>query len=96
VPLVAWALLLRRRAFLAYARRHLGSALAGGIGNLGSYGLALWAMTGAPVASVAALRETSILFGITIAALVLHERIGPLRLACAAIVALGAISLRLA
>ena len=76
--------LTRRRALLAYAGRNWRLGLVGGLGNLGSYGLALWAMTGAPVATVAALRETSILFGLAIAGLVLHERIGPARLACAA------------
>ena len=96
LPLVAWALLARRRALLAYARRNWRLGLAGGIGNLGSYGLALWAMTQAPVATVAALRETSILFGLAIAAAVLHERIGPARLAAAALIVLGAASLRLA
>ena len=50
VPLVAWALIARRQALLAYARRNFGLGLAGGLGNLGSYGLALWAMTAAPVA----------------------------------------------
>lgn len=96
VPLVAWALLARRRAFLAYAARHWPLGLAGGIGNLGAYGLALWAMTHAPVAVVAALRETSILFGMAIAGVVLHERIGPARLAAAAVIVAGAASLRLA
>jgi drug/metabolite transporter (DMT)-like permease len=95
VPLVAWALLARRQALLAYARRNLGLGLAGGLGNLGSYGLALWAMTGAPVAMVAALRETSILFGLAIAHLALGERIGPARLAAAALIVLGAVGLRL-
>ena len=59
---------------LAYAARNWRLGVAGGIGNLGSYGLALWAMTQAPVAIVAALRETSILFGMAIAALALGER----------------------
>ncbi len=96
IPLVAWAFLARRRALLAYARRNLRLGLAGGIGNLGSYGLALWAMTHAPVATVAALRETSILFGLAIAGLILGERIDPTRLAAAALIVLGAASLRLA
>ena len=96
LPLVGWALVFRRRALLAYAGRHLPLGLAGGLGNLGSYGLALWAMTGAPVAVVAALRETSILFGVAIAALILREPVGPRRLAAAALIALGAVSLRLA
>jgi drug/metabolite transporter (DMT)-like permease len=96
VPLVGWALVARRGQFAAYVQRYATAGLVGGLGNLGSYGLALWAMTGAPVAAVAALRETSILFGLAIAALALGERPGPARLAAAALIALGAISLRLA
>ncbi|MFO1104882.1 MAG: EamA family transporter [Amaricoccus sp.] len=96
VPLVGWALATRARPFLRYARAHPGAALTGGFGNLGSYGLALWAMTQAPVAVVAALRETSVLFGLAIAALVLGERVTPGRAASAGLIALGAISLRLA
>jgi drug/metabolite transporter (DMT)-like permease len=96
LPLVAWVLLARGRAFLAYAARHWRLGLVGGVGNLGSYGLALWAMTHAPVALVAALRETAILFGMAIAALFLGERLGPARLAAAALIVAGAASLRLA
>lgn len=39
-----------------------------------SYGLALWAMTRAPISLIAGLRETSILFGIAIATFCLKER----------------------
>ncbi len=70
--------------------------LVGGAGSVASYGLALWAMTRAPMAVVAALRETSILFGIAISGLWLKERPGPVRLAAAGIIALGAAVLRLA
>lgn len=94
-PLLLWALLTRRQALIAYARPNLGLGLIGGLANLGSYGIALWAMTQAPVAVVAALRETAILFGMVIAALILRERIPPIRLAAAALIGLGAISLRL-
>ena len=96
VPLLGWALLARRRALLTAARRDWALGIVGGVGNLGSYGLALWAMTLAPVAMVAALRETSILFGMAIAGLVLGERIGPARIACALVIVAGAVSLRLA
>lgn len=96
VPLVGWACLARPRALRAFLRGNLWRGLAGGIGNLGSYGLALWAMTRAPVAVVAALRETSILFGLAIAALVLGERVGLPRLVAASLIVLGAITLRLA
>lgn len=96
LPLVTWALLARRRAFLAAAARSWRLGLVGGLGNLGSYGLALWAMAHAPVALVAALRETSILFGMAIAAFFLGERLTPSRLAAAALIVAGAASLRLA
>lgn len=96
VPLLGRALLADRRAFLVYARRNLGIGLFGGVCTLASYGVALWAMTLAPVAVVAALRETSILFGTAIAALVLKERVGRARIAAVTIIALGAAALRLA
>ena len=53
-------------------------------------------MTAAPIALVAALRETSILFGVAIAALLLGERIGRARLVACAMIVLGAVSLRAA
>ncbi len=75
-------------------RWHFG--LLGGACTLGSYALAFWAMTRAPIAAVAALRETSILFGMALAALVLKERLGWPRHAAAMVIACGAVTLRLA
>jgi drug/metabolite transporter (DMT)-like permease len=83
-------------ALIAYARRHWRTGLAGGCGTMASYGLALWAMTRAPVAMVAALRETSILFATLIAALVLRERVSGRRFAAAGLIACGAVAMRLA
>ncbi|WP_413731069.1 EamA family transporter [Sodalis sp. RH22] len=96
VPLLAWAMCRRRAAVKGYfaANWHLG--MAGGFGTVASYGLALWAMTVAPVAVVAALRETSILFGLILSGLVLRERISPSRVVAACIIAIGAGVLRLA
>jgi drug/metabolite transporter (DMT)-like permease len=48
------------------------------------------------VAVVAALRETSIVFGVLIALVLLREPVGPKRLISACIIALGAALLRLA
>jgi drug/metabolite transporter (DMT)-like permease len=96
LPLAVWALTSRRSTFLPYLYRYWGLGVAGGIGTTASYGLALWAMTLAPVAVVAALRETSILFGTVIAGLVLKEPIGPRRIIAACIIAGGAAILRLA
>jgi len=79
----------------AYARSHLRVMLVGGAGTLASYGLALWAMTQAPVAAVAALRETSILFAAAIAALFLRERLAPGRILAISLIACGAIAMRL-
>lgn len=94
-PLAAWAL-ARRPDFFHYARRNWQLGLAGGFGTLISYGLVLWAMTEAPIPLVAALRETSILFGTAIAALVLKERVTRTRLVAVLIIAAGAIVLKLA
>jgi drug/metabolite transporter (DMT)-like permease len=93
--LVAWTAARRPGKLAAYARMNLGVVLLGGAANLGSYALALWAMTRAPVAAVAALRETSILFAVAIAGLVLREKISAQRLAAVALVACGAVAMRL-
>lgn len=94
-PLALWAA-WRRRDVFAYAARNWRSALIGGVGTLASYGLVLWAMTEAPIPMVAALRETSILFGTAIAAFVLREKVSTVRIAAVLIIAAGAALLRLA
>jgi drug/metabolite transporter (DMT)-like permease len=96
LPLTLWGVSTRRIVLFRYFGRYWPLGLAGGVGTTASYGLALWAMTVAPVAVVAALRETSILFGTIIAALVLKEHVGPRRLISACIIAGGAAILRLA
>jgi drug/metabolite transporter (DMT)-like permease len=52
-------------------------------------------MTHAPVAVIAALRETSILFATVIAVVVLKEKLGPARIAAVCLIAAGAVVLRL-
>ncbi|MCI1034550.1 DMT family transporter [Raoultella terrigena] len=93
--LLVWATIARRREVSRYLRQHWHKGLLGGVSTMGSYGLALWAMTQAPLAVVAALRETSILFGALIAFVLLKERVIPLRIAAACGIAAGAILLRL-
>ena len=80
----------------AYLASRPAIALVGGAASTASYGLALWAMTQAPVAVVAALRETSIVFALAIAVLLLGERATRARLCGAGLVALGAVAVRLA
>ena len=52
-------------------------------------------MTQAPIATVSALRETSILFGVVISAWVLKEHLTRVRIVAACIIAAGAMVLRL-
>jgi drug/metabolite transporter (DMT)-like permease len=66
----------------------------GGGFTFASYGLALWAMTKAPIAPVAALRETAIVFSALLAVLVLKERITTLRYVSIAVVTAGAIAIK--
>ena len=52
----------RKWAVGPYIRERWPIGLVGAAASIGSYAVALWAMTQAPVATVAALRETSVLF----------------------------------
>ena len=96
IGLLLWVSLWRRRQFAAQLRGRWPLGLAGGAATVLSYSLSLWAMTVAPVALVAALRETSIVFATLISALLLKERITPQRLACTGLIIAGAVALRLA
>jgi drug/metabolite transporter (DMT)-like permease len=71
------------------------TGLAGGALQLGSYGIAIWAMTLAPIAIVAALRETSVLFGALIAVIVLKEPLRAGRMAAAFLIVSGLVLVRL-
>ncbi|MBL8323680.1 MAG: EamA family transporter [Rubrivivax sp.] len=84
-----------RRAVVAYARRRWLLAALGGAASIGSYSIALWAMTKAPVASVAALRETSVLFAVGLSTWLLKERFGAQRALGACVIVAGVVALRL-
>lgn len=68
--------------------------LVGGAFSVASYALALWAMTIAPIAAIAALRETSMLFAVVFAWVFLGERPGRRGWSAVTVIALGAILLR--
>jgi drug/metabolite transporter (DMT)-like permease len=91
--LLVWA--IRRAEFLRHVARHWRRGLLGGGFVVGSYGIALWAMTRAPVAVIAALRETSVIFGALIGAWLLKEGHLRQRLTGAAAVLAGVIALKL-
>ena len=59
-----------------------------------AYWIVIWAMAQAPIAAVAVLRETSILFALVFSAKVLKEKIGWPRIAGVVLVVAGAMALR--
>jgi drug/metabolite transporter (DMT)-like permease len=75
--------------YLAQARKEWRSALICSVLGVTTYATALWAYAHAPVAPMAAIRETSIVFGAILAALVLKEGFGVRRAVLATILAGG-------
>lgn len=96
IPIFLLVLLRDRPKVLGMMRTSGLTATIGGACKFGAYSLALWAMTQAPVAAIAALRESSVLFGVAISALILRENSGTRRIVTAALIAAGAATLRLA
>ncbi|MGA0572037.1 EamA family transporter [Variovorax sp. VNK109] len=78
-----------------YARARWPVALGGALASFGSYGIALWAMTRAPVALVAALRETSVLFAALLGTFFLKEAFTVRRAMGTAAIVAGVMALRL-
>jgi drug/metabolite transporter (DMT)-like permease len=76
-------------------RTHWPMALAGAVLSTAAYAIAIWAMTLAPIALVAALRETSVLFAALIGMVLLREPMLPVRIVAAVLVLAGALLLRL-
>jgi drug/metabolite transporter (DMT)-like permease len=89
LPYVPIALWLRRDAWREHVRRHWWRGLLGGSLSIAAYVIALWAMMRAPIAAVAALRETSVIFAALIGAWLLHEPFGRHRVAGACLVVAG-------
>jgi len=73
---------------------HWPAAIAGAALSVAAYAIAIWAMTVAPIALVAALRETSVLFGALFATLILREPWVAARVTAAVMVLAGALLLR--
>ena len=85
----------RGHAVGRYARQRWPLATVGACASLGSYGIALWAMTRAPVASVAALRETSVLFAMLLGSWLLKEHFSVRRAIGGGVIVAGVMALRL-
>jgi drug/metabolite transporter (DMT)-like permease len=88
-------LAFRRETLTNNPRRRWPLALACGVLVLGSYGIALWAMTRAPIGLVASLRETSVLIAAILGAVAFKEPFGPKRWLALALIVGGIVALRL-
>ena len=89
------ALVSRGPAALPAMAKFWKSGLAGGVLSLTAYWIAIWAMTVAPIAMVAALRETSVLFGAAIAVVFLKEPLRMPRIFAAVVIVCGIMLIRL-
>lgn len=93
--MAVFALVRRGPAVVADMARYWKSGLIGGTLSLVSYWIAIWAMTVAPIAIVAALRETSVLFGALIAVVILKEPLRAIRVAAAVLIVTGLTLIRM-
>jgi drug/metabolite transporter (DMT)-like permease len=93
--LLSYGLWRDRNSLMLAMRRLSLRGFAGGALQVLSYGIVLWAMTIAPIAIVASLRESSVLFSVIIATLGLKEPLRTGRIAAAALILMGLVLLRL-
>ena len=107
VQYIVWLFVLSGGAMAIYGALHLGRrlvgdftanwklTLAGAALSTTAYGIAIWAMTVAPIALVAALRETSVLFAALFSMALLREPVLPARIAAACLVLAGVVLVRM-
>lgn len=93
LPMLVIAWYFRRGALLREGRAHLPAAATAGVLSVIAYGLVLWAQTRGQLASIAALRESSIIFGAIIGAVFFHERFGRPRVVATVVVVAGIVLL---
>jgi len=89
------SLLLRGRSVMRAAPKAWAMGSLAAVLSYGAYAIAVWAMTLAPIALVAALRETSILFAVLIGVVLFGERMDRTKVMAAGLIAVGVILTRL-
>ena len=96
IPITCFTAFIRRHHLIAAISGNWRPGCVSGVLQFGAYALVIWAMSLGTMASVSALRETSVIFATFIGAVVLKERVGALRIAAAVLVVLGIVLMRLA
>jgi drug/metabolite transporter (DMT)-like permease len=94
--LLAYGLMKQRAALIDALDQNWHLGLLTGSLSLLSYGVAIWAMSHAPIGLVAALRETSILFALLFAGVLLKEKLRFAGMVGASLVLSGLMVIRLA
>jgi drug/metabolite transporter (DMT)-like permease len=89
-PAIAYgAAVARAKGLVALRAETNPAAVVAGLATFGAYALVLAALERAAAASVAAVRETSVVVATALAGIFLKERVGPVRMAGAVAVAAG-------
>lgn len=88
-------LALRGTSVIPRGRREWGAGMFAAAASYAAYAISVWAMTKAPIAVVAAVRETSILFAVLIGWAVFGERVSRGKMIAAAMIVAGVIVTRL-
>ncbi|MEV6308587.1 EamA family transporter [Streptomyces sp. NPDC051840] len=89
IAIPTYAFFRRRGELVAQLTPFAARGLLGAALSVAAYGLVLWAQTKAPLAPIAALRESSIIVGAAIGALFFKERFGAPRIAAAGLMVVG-------
>jgi drug/metabolite transporter (DMT)-like permease len=95
LPMPIGAFALRGRAMLTRMHGLVGIGVLSGLASFAAYAIVIWAQTRAPLATVAALREVSIVFGAILGAVLFHERFGRWRVVGSALAVIGIVLLQL-
>jgi drug/metabolite transporter (DMT)-like permease len=107
VPYIAWVFVVEGALFILgmialrgpkvvpLGRREWRAGMFAAAASYAAYAISVWAMTKAPIAVVAALRETSILFAVLIGWAVFGERISRGKIIAAGMIVAGVIATRL-
>lgn len=95
IPFAVVVALVRGRRLASSVRRCAVRGLAGGTISLAAYTIVLWAQTSGALAPIAALRESSIVFGALIGTFFFGERLGARRAVAAAVVLAGVLLISL-
>jgi drug/metabolite transporter (DMT)-like permease len=85
--------IIRREGQLWRGARNTGLAALGGVVSVLAYGIVIFAMAHAPMGSVSALRETSVLFAVLLGRIVFGESLTARRIVSALIIVAGVLCL---